>query len=141
MSVRLRGHHLLCLLGFRGMGYSEEFARNMSGVYEKLRQSPETVIRIVEGADDLCAKFPCDQEYHCDHTTVLQHDERIARHLDVKPGDSVTWDELVERIRVRVQPRHIPEWCATCQWLSYGVCEEGMARIQKGEPLPPLNSL
>lgn len=141
MSVRLRGHHLLCLLGFRGMGYSEEFARNMSKVYEKLRRTPETSILIVEGADDLCVKFPCDQEYHCDDAAVHQHDRQVIHHLGVQPGDQVTWKELLERVREQVKPEHIPKWCASCQWLRYGVCEEGVELIHKGEVLPPLKEM
>ena len=27
---KLRGHHLFCLLGYKGMGYSQEYVDNMT---------------------------------------------------------------------------------------------------------------
>ncbi len=136
--VRLRGHHLICMLGFRGMGYSERFTQNMNEVYERLRRSPGTSVEIVEGADDLCAKFPCNQEYHCDKRSVHEHDERITQHLGIQTGERLTWSELLQLVRDRVQPEHIPVWCASCRWVSYGVCKAGVERVQNGMPLPPI---
>lgn len=138
MSIRLRGHHLLCLLGFRGMGYSESFARNMRRVYETIRNEPETPITIVSGIDDLCRHFPCDQPNHCRNTSVMKRDETVLRHLGLEAGACLPWREIRERIARTVSPSHLPQWCQGCPWLRYGVCEQGVERIQAGEPLPEL---
>lgn len=135
MSIQLRGHHLLCLLGFRGMGYSEPFAKNMLEIYEQLWQAPTTKVTIVRGSDDLCRSFPCDQPNHCDSHNVHERDDFIRKHLGLVVGDSYTWQHILDRVKSHVKPHHIPEWCATCPWLSYGVCEEGVGRIASGSGL------
>lgn len=139
-SIRLRGHHLLCLLGFRGMGYSERFTANMRDIYETLRRNPDTIVTVVSGPDDLCAYFPEDRPCHCDNDTVHRRDEIVLRHLNIRTGERLSWREILQRIRAHVQPEHLPVWCAGCPWLGYGVCEEGVARIGKGQDLPPLSS-
>jgi hypothetical protein len=135
MGIRLRGHHLLCLLGFRGMGYSEPFANNMMDIYEQLYQEPTTQVTIVRGSDDLCKSFPCDQPNHCDNQNVHERDEFIRKHLDLEVGDCLAWQQILDRVKSNVKSDHIPEWCATCPWLSYGVCEAGVDRIANGDGL------
>ena len=125
-----------CLLGYRGMGYSETFAENMTEVYKQLWHEPTTLVTIVKGPDDLCEHFPCDKPYHCDNQNVHQRDDLISEHLGLKIGDCVAWQQILDRVKSRVKPHHIPEWCASCPWLSYGVCEKGVERVINGEGLP-----
>ena len=109
MSIELRGHHLLCLLGFRGMGYSEGFARNMRRVYETLRREPETLVEIVAGADEICRAFPCDQPNHCGDAGVTVRDDTVLRHLQLATGDRLPWRQIQERIANQVRPAHLLE--------------------------------
>ena len=51
----LRAHHLICILGFRGLGYSKEYVANMSKIVGQLCSSPETLIQVVSKPDDICA--------------------------------------------------------------------------------------
>ncbi len=79
MAIRLRGHHLLCLLGYRGMGYSEQFTANMTEVYNTLRQNPDTYIKLVEGPDEICSHYPKDKSGHCEEDTVNTRDLAILK--------------------------------------------------------------
>ena len=54
----LRPHHLLCLQSFVGHGYSKEFVQQMSVVKQQLTDSPDTPVKIVQGADMLCLHCP-----------------------------------------------------------------------------------
>jgi hypothetical protein len=138
--VRLRGHHLLCLLGYRGMGYSEEYTTNMTRVHAQLREHPETPVTFVSGPDDLCVHFPPDQPYHCQDTNVQQRDDGVLARLGLQTGETRPWREVERLLARRFVPADIPRLCCTCPWLSYGVCEEGIRRIRAGEglfPVPP----
>jgi uncharacterized protein len=134
----LRGHHLLCLLGYRGMGYSEEYVENMTKVHDRLREHPETMVQLVTGPDDLCAHFPCGKPYHCQDRNVHERDEQIARSLGITVDNALPWRDIEARIARKLVPADIPRLCATCPWLAYGVCESGVLAVNRGEGLRPL---
>lgn len=132
---RLRGHHLLCLLGYRGMGYSKEYVANMTRLHQTLRTSPETLILLVAGPDDLCDKFPDSQTCHCNDANVHDRDAAILKKLDLQVGQRLSWAEVQRRIGESVVPEDIVTLCSTCSWRSYGVCEEGIEEIKAGSGL------
>jgi len=141
--VRLRGHHLLCLLGYQGMGYSPEYVANMTAIHTRLRRTPDTPVEIVEGPDLLCQAFPADdpaQPVHCEEERVMWRDAQILARLGLRPGAVISWQEILDRIIEDVAVEDIPQFCHTCPWLSYGVCEAGLARLKRGEGLLPVDS-
>jgi hypothetical protein len=138
MSLQLRGHHLLCLVGFRGMGYSPKFTENMAAIYEQLRQEPSTLVQVVRGADDLCSCYPKDKPNHCDTQSVHARDTSVLERLGLPLGSQVEWRAVLKLLEKNVVPEDIPRLCASCPWQPYGVCEAGVALIAGGQPLPPL---
>ena len=132
---RLRGHHLLCLLGYRGMGYSPEYAANMTRLHQTLRMAPETEILLITGPDDLCVKFPESQTYHCDDTNIHERDSTVLQKLGLRVGQSLPWSEIQQLIRENMVAKDISTLCPTCPWRSYGVCEEGIEEIRAGKGL------
>ncbi|MDP2400957.1 MAG: DUF1284 domain-containing protein [Actinomycetota bacterium] len=54
-TVRIRGHHLICLQFFHGSGYTAEFVMNLIRVMESLRDHQ---LEIVDGFDDVCRSCP-----------------------------------------------------------------------------------
>lgn len=130
--IRLRGHHVLCLLGYRGMGYSAEYVENMTRVHQTLRTQPGTRVHLVAGPDDLCARFPQSGTYHCDDAEIHQRDAVILAALDLGEDQQWTWREIQQRIQRTVVPSDVARWCSTCSWLPYGVCQEGVADLRAG---------
>ncbi len=130
MITQLRGHHLLCLLGFQGMGYSPEFAANMARIHARLRAHPETGVEIVTGADSLCACFPKDQVNHCGESPVSERDARVLERLGLAPGARLPWRDIWKRLQESVEPADIDAWCLSCPWRPYGVCAAGVARMK-----------
>lgn len=133
--IKLRGHHIFCLLGYRGMGYSEEYAKNMTKIHTTLRERPDTLVQIIKGPDHLCAKFPDDQPYHCEDHGIYLRDADILKRLGLKFGDVLPWREAERRIRLHVVPSDIAVTCKTCSWRSYGYCEQGVQRAIDGAGL------
>lgn len=136
MPIALRGHHLLCLLGYRGMGYSDAYVDNMTEVYRTLLADPQTECELVKGPDQLCACFPPDGDYHCEDRTVAERDALILERLGLATGQIVTWADILNRVATSLQPDDLLQICSTCPWLPYGVCQDGVLRVAAGEPLP-----
>ncbi|WP_438938625.1 DUF1284 domain-containing protein [Alicyclobacillus suci] len=134
-TYRLRGHHLLCLLGYRGMGYSPEYVQNMTQLHRRLREQPETLVTLVVGPDDLCAKFPETQPCHCHDATIMQRDSAVRQRLGVEAGETYRWSDIEQRIQNHIVASDIATLCRTCSWRSYGVCEAGVERLHNGEGL------
>ncbi|UOF90043.1 DUF1284 domain-containing protein [Fodinisporobacter ferrooxydans] len=132
---RLRGHHLLCLLGYRGMGYSREYVENMTQLHHTLRTAPETEVLLVAGADDLCEKFPEFQTCHCDDRNIHERDAAVLKRLNLQIGQKMRWEDMLQRIGNNILSKDIGTLCNTCSWRSYGVCEEGIKDIKAGKGL------
>lgn len=132
---KLRGHHLFCLLGYRGMGYSPEYVENMTIIHQTLRSNPKTLIQLVKGPDQLCEKFPNSGVYHCQDKNIYDRDAAILEKMGLKIGQILKWENIEARIHKSVVPSDIPTLCETCSWRSYGVCEEGVQEILEGKGL------
>lgn len=139
MAIRLRGHHLLCLLGFRGMGYSVDFCANMTAIYETLRKEPQTEVEIITGPDDVCRAYPPDKANHCEGT-VYGLDEAVLKKLGLLAGTKESWSSLCSRVAASMVPEDISRLCTTCPWEKYGVCAEGVGLLTGGKPLPKVGA-
>ncbi|UVK38306.1 DUF1284 domain-containing protein [Mesorhizobium sp. AR10] len=77
MTIRLRSHHLLCLLAYVGKGYGPAFTANYDVIAERLGRGEE--ILIVSGPDDICAPLLGEPESHCLQESVVERDRLAAR--------------------------------------------------------------
>lgn len=132
---KLRGHHLFCLLGYRGAGYSQEYVENMTRLHQTLRDNPKTLIQLVKGPDQLCEKYPNSGEYHCQDDIIYERDAAILEKIGLKIEQILNWEDIEFRIRKQVIPSDIQVVCETCLWRSYGFCEEGIQEILEGKGL------
>ncbi len=130
MSRQLRGHHLMCALGFRGHGYSPAFAANMADILAALDRAPETPVQVVDVPDGICAAFPADQPGHCLEADVVERDRRVIARVGLNVGDVLTWRELRRRLGAAFSPADLDGLCTTCRWLPLGFCREGLAALQ-----------
>ncbi|MCE4049372.1 MULTISPECIES: DUF1284 domain-containing protein [Bacillaceae] len=136
---KLRGHHLFCLLGYRGMGYSEEYVKNMTKLHQTLRNNPHTYIQIVNEPDHLCEKYPNSGKYHCQDPHIYERDAAILKKLGLQIGEILQWRNIEAAVRNRTVPADIQVVCETCSWRSYGVCEEGIQEMHDGKRLREIN--
>ena len=133
MPEAMRGHHLMCALGFRGLGYSPEFAANMGAILRRLDAAPETPVTVTDGPDAICAAFPADHPAHCGEPNVALRDRRVIAGMGLQPGATRSWVELRARLGRAFVPRDLDTLCATCPWLPLGYCAQGLAAARAGE--------
>ena len=121
MTIRLRPHHLLCLLTYSGKGYSAAFTANYDVIAARISQGED--ILIVEGPDDICAPLLGDSEPHCWRDSVTERDRLAARDLRELLGDPIQVDakltlspEVIQRMRAAFAAGSTRAACLGCQW-------------------------
>jgi uncharacterized protein len=140
--IRLRAHTLLCLQGFRGMGYSREFVQNLSEIHQTLSRDQDTQVEVLDSPDAVCGACPHRQVSGCSLNGAQSEDDMHAQDhavmalLGVQPGNRLSWREVLQRIQASVTGDSLPDICGRCRWLPLGYCKEGIDRLRtpSGEP-------
>jgi hypothetical protein len=137
--LALSAHHLLCVHGFRGMGYSPGFVAALEAIVTTLREAPGTRVRVRVGADAVCRACPSLHPAGCARygRAVVDQDARVAARLGVMGEGVHPWRELQARVRERVAPGDLAALCAGCPWLAHGVCAAGLEDLRAGRSTLP----
>jgi uncharacterized protein len=138
-DVAIRPHHLLCMLGFRGLGYSAEFAANMRRVVEDLRLDRDLRLTIAVGCDVICAACPHCREARCSRAVdsaakSATLDLKVLAKLALEPGARISFGDALRRIEQRVTADDMREFCSDCEWWGLGYCLAGLKEL-KSHPL------
>lgn len=123
MTIRLRPHHLLCMLTFAGKGYSPGFIANFERIAGHLASGNQTV-EIVFAPDDICTPILADASCHCRNSSVSERDTLAAEALTqllqqpVQPGARLTLTaSMLDRMRSAFKSGAIRHACHGCQWV------------------------
>lgn len=118
MKLVLRGHHLLCLKGFQGYGYSEEFSENMTEI-NSLRKENDTTIMLVNEKDDICKACPnlkndlCESSDH-NRKIVRMDDNVLSKIAKEKEYNAV---ELFKKVdELFPDKKSVENICFNCNW-------------------------
>lgn len=135
-NLKIRAHHLLCMFGFRGLGYSAAFIENMRSVVDSFFSQSGVEVELAAGRDVICAACPhmadgkCAAEEGADHA-VRSRDREVLRRLGLAPGDRLSSSSLARLVADRIDPSALPDICAGCRWLAAGYCQEGLRNFRK----------
>ncbi|WP_462316431.1 DUF1284 domain-containing protein [Methanobrevibacter sp.] len=118
MKLNLRGHHLLCLKGFQGYGYDEDFIKNMTLINSK-RKLPQTTVSICDCPDDICSSCPnlidgiCENEIQ--NERIVSMDREVLKKLDITKeyGSIELFNEMDE---IFATEESVSEICFNCKW-------------------------
>ncbi len=123
MTVRLRPHHLLCMLTFIGKGYTEAFTENYVRIAARLSEGED--ILMVEGPDDICASLLDEPDPHCWESSVSDRDGRAREAVEALlgttagPGAVICPDaDFLARMRDAFAAGEIRKACIRCEWSS-----------------------
>ncbi|MEI9404299.1 DUF1284 domain-containing protein [Mesorhizobium argentiipisi] len=126
MTVRLRAHHLLCLLTYVGKGYSPAFTANYDKVVKRLGEGE--AVMIVSGPDDICAPLLGEPEPHCLRESAAERDRLAARDVGaflnrpIRDGDMLVLDaSSLAGMRKAFSAGLTRQACSGCEW--FGLCD------------------
>lgn len=141
MTIRLRAHHLLCMLTYVGKGYTPAFTANYDLIAGRLSRGEDIVI--VEGPDDVCAPLLSEPEAHCFNASVLERDAQAARDVGdllgrrVGAGERIAPDTiLLEKLQSGFAAGLTRTACAGCEWaeLCTDIVGDAYASVKVGGP-------
>ncbi len=132
MTVRLRPHHLLCMLTFVGKGYTAAFTENYGLIAKRLSAGED--ILVVDGPDDICAPMLGETDHHCFCDSVTERDRSASAAVEdllgvpAGPGRSIIPDvDFLARMREAFSAGSIRGGCERCEWspLCSGIAASG----------------
>lgn len=146
MSIRLRPHHLLCLLTYVGKGYSPAFVANYDRIVARLDAGEPA--ELVEGPDDICAPM-LDGGHHCLNDSVAIRDATARAALARLFGDGLAVGTMLRfsagrlaAMRAAFADGTLRAVCTGCQWT--GLCDaiaadgfRGTRLLGEGAVSPP----
>lgn len=118
--IKIRAHHLLCMQGFQGHGYSKDFVINMSQVIKNLK-SPNREIEIIAECDAICLPCPHKKDGVCrknpDSPTEIKNiDMKVLKKLDLRKGGKIKAKDILTIIKTKLKVNDIEDICGNCQW-------------------------
>jgi len=119
--ITLRAHHLLCLQGFQGYGYSKKFVKNMAQIFAKMKS--DTSLKIIAKPDDVCSACPHNKNNLCNKNndagnSIREFDQEVVRKLDLSIGKRYEAKPLFNRVKKVLNNEVIIEdLCSDCDWV------------------------
>ena len=128
MPVRLRGHHFLCILTYKGLGYTPDFVANMTALVSDMSAGRPVVL--MSGPDDICGGLDEDGRALCQHDCGKPEtrglDDVAVREVSALLGHPldkpfVLSAEKVSSLRAAFGKGTIRSGCVRCPW--HDVCD------------------
>jgi uncharacterized protein len=136
--IALRAHHLLCLHGFRGLGYDDRFVQNMAEICQRVQAEPGPEIVVTNEPDDICECCPHVPGCSCDEGSDAEArakalDQRVLDRIGAQAGQVFDRDDIMALIYTKIRPEDLAVVCQECEWLPFDYCEIGLSK-KKIEP-------
>ncbi|MEG2106412.1 MAG: DUF1284 domain-containing protein [Clostridia bacterium] len=111
---------------FIGVGYDPSFVENMTQILKNLETAPETPVRLILSADDICRPCIYNEAGLCKTAEkVSRFDKQVLRFLNAKSGDILVYREIRNRINQNIIAKKLTaELCHDCEWLETCLLEE-----------------
>jgi hypothetical protein len=130
-AIHLRGHHLLCILNWKGHGYTPEFTRNYDALVERI-MNEGAPIRIIQGPDDICKVLDPEtyEDYHCECADQALMDVKAIEGINAffKSKNMSEWKadqdiflnaDLLEGMRAAFKTGKIRAGCQGCSFYDF----------------------
>lgn len=138
MDLKLRPHHFLCLLGYKGNNYNKTQVNNWDKVSNYLKQNPDTDIVIISGRDNLCSNCPTKSgnKERCKEDNVSKIDEKVKNLLGLEEGKTYKYSEILKLLNEKMTIEKHEEFCKTCMWWLKGLCKNTFAPKNNSQVQP-----
>lgn len=119
----IRAHHLLCIHGFKGKGYSVEFVQNLQKIIKSLHENPSTGIKVTSEVDEICQCCPHRRGNICKivpdgDVKIKLRDFKTLKYLNLEEGNIYDFQQVVKLIKDKLNRNDLKEICGLCLWIN-----------------------
>jgi hypothetical protein len=121
-TIKIRAHHLLCLQGYQGYGYSNGFVDDLERIQKFIMASSDLEVQVVAENDLICNCCPNRGETGCQkdanaNKRIQSMDLKILERLNLKPGTKDITENFLNLINTNFKTYlNIQDICGNCQW-------------------------
>lgn len=120
----IRAHHLLCIQGFQGRGYSPEFIKNMREIKKFLQMNPSTPIKVSCEVDAICKYCPHKIDASCKkfpeaEKKIKKMDLKSLKYLGLKEKNVYNYSHIQKLITEKLSFKDLKKICGFCRWIKY----------------------
>lgn len=123
VPVRIRAHHLLCMQGFQGYGYNDDFANHMNNIVTQLKNDTDMLVQVTIDCDDICDGCPhhkenmCHKDVDADNRIKLM-DSIILKCTGIKSQSIDSIKSIIACINNTFNAKiQLMDICGDCQWI------------------------
>lgn len=119
----VRSHHLFCLTRYNVLG---GYHPTLPLVLTRIKSTPDTTVKVVTGADDICLPCPCWHDDRCKRgmeEANLLKDKQFLHKMDLDNGTVVPAKMLFDIMRKTITEYDLAEICPSC---TFEACAEAL---------------
>jgi hypothetical protein len=143
-TIEIRAHSLLCLQGYRGLGYSPEFIEKMDEVTDWLHNNPASMVRLLDAPDIFCRVCPNLVDERCvssdsgldgfhldspDSSTVM--DRKVLARLGFEKNKTYMWSDILFAIAENITSADMDDLCGECRWREFEYCSRALNHLSR----------
>ncbi len=120
--IKIRAHHLLCIQGFQGYGYSKDFVDNMDRIIKIINLDPDREIELIRECDDICLHCPHHIKGKCrkrigSSWKIRLIDKRILKELKLKENTTGKVNDFLSFVNKNFRNiSDVKNICRCCSW-------------------------
>jgi uncharacterized protein len=120
--LKLRAHHLFCIQGYQGYGYSDKFQANLERIIKLINTVSDLEIEVIAEKDIICSYCPHTGKTGCqqdeDSAEKIQSmDLKVLEKLNLKEGIKDKAQTLLMLTNTQIKTSFdIQEICGNCHW-------------------------
>ncbi|HOI72314.1 MAG TPA: DUF1284 domain-containing protein [Methanobacterium sp.] len=116
--IKIRAHHLLCMQGYQGYGYNQDFEHNMEKIIEYLDSNPNFPLEVVADADIICQKCPHLENGQCNRsssTAIVEKDLKVLEKLGLAACEKKPAQKVLSEVE-SLSCNDLHDICGECSW-------------------------
>ena len=123
----------MCALSFEGKGYTDDFVKNYAEIASAVKSNPSAeIIKISFSLDSICTPCPNHNKSKCNKQMLIDSlDHSHAKILEVKDGDTLTWNSALNLIKEKMTIEKFHIACNGCEWKKFGMCEQALKNLKR----------